>query len=494
METPFLILPFHQLLFTRFLISLSFFFPQLFFIHFFLLVTLLNMKFSTLAVIAFATLALGAPSPIAQASDDDATNASAPVAEDSGNVDASSAEPIPGLQNAGDTSDMPGVISMEVTKHDDLPDTDTIKSSILARIQNLQNTGSSAAPIAIDVMNRATHYTVNVGIGSGNKKYPVLVDTGSSDFWVSNVTSVVEVPYDYFGDKSKTVTAQPFHIDYVKGSMDGVWAKNTMFFGKQIDNIEYAIVSKGQDSPKIKKSSGVLGVSYSYRGSKNLPERLAAEGVISKTAYSLSLVDYNGANGNILFGGVDHSKYTGQLTTVPRADIPGYKVKTLSAKLTSISIDGRTTTFDNGGIVTPLDTGTSVSYVPPEVYRQLATAFGVSDYYTYVYGAPSFDVSRYGNKEVTFDFGGAQVKVRGADLAIDFKDLTGVDRGNIKIFGIFSNDMSKGINILGDTFLRSAYVVYDLDGDTISLAQANRNPGKPMIEAIVGSVPRAVRV
>ncbi|VVT50211.1 uncharacterized protein SAPINGB_P002656 [Magnusiomyces paraingens] len=418
------------------------------------------MKFTTSAVIAFATLVLGAPTRIFQEVED------------------------------GDDN-IPGVLSLDMTKFETPPESEALRASMLAQIQGNEN---YSGPLAADLMNQVTHYSVNIGIGSGNKKYPLLIDTGSSDFWVSNVTSVVEVPYDYFGDRSKTVSSKPFHIDYVKGSMDGFWAKNSMFLGRQIDNIDYAIVTHGQDAPKIRQSSGILGTSYSYKGAKNLPERLASDGVINKNAYSLSLVDYNGANGNILFGGVDHSKYTGQLYTLPRADIPDYKVKTLSVKLSSITIDGITTNFDNGGIVTPLDTGTSVSYLPPNIYNQLAQAFGVSSFYSSIYGAPSFDVSRYGNKEVTFDFNGAKIKVKGSDLAISFRDLTGVDRGNIKIFGLFSNENSKGISILGDTFLRSAYIVYDLDGDTISLAQANKTPGRPMIEPIVDAVPRAIKL
>ena len=38
--------------------------------------------------------------------------------------------------------------------------------------------------------------------------------------------------------------------------------------------------------------------------------------------------------------------------------------------------------------------------------------------------------------------------------------------------------------LLGDTFLRSAYVVYDLDNDEVSIAQTNFNGGAPNVEEI----------
>lgn len=389
-----------------------------------------------------------------------------------------------------------GVISLDITRHETPITKPLLKSVMLANVKRLDsnNDTSDSGLFSANLLNEITHYTVSVGIGKNNKQYPLLIDTGSSDFWVSNVTDIVEVPYDYNGDASKVVSAKPFHIDYVKGSMDGYWAKNTMYFGKQIDNVDYAIVYKGRDSPKIRKGAGILGTCYSYRGGKNLPELLASEGLISKNAYSLSLANFNGTNGSILFGGVDHSKYTGDLVTVPRADLGRSTVKTLSVKLTAIAIDGARATINGGaGMAAPLDTGTTLTYLPPALYQVLASAFGVTESNTQAYGAPSFNVTEYGDREVTFDFGGAPVRVKGRDLALEFRDFTGRDHGEMKIFGIWSNVYTRGYSIFGDTFLRSAYVVYDLDGNTISLAQANKNPGEPDVEAIVDEIPGAIR-
>ncbi|VVT50213.1 uncharacterized protein SAPINGB_P002657 [Magnusiomyces paraingens] len=390
-----------------------------------------------------------------------------------------------------------GMLSLDVTRRETPVSVSTLKAAMLAQMNaDIGNKSSlDDSLFTVDLMNQITHYSVNIGIGTNNKQYPLLIDTGSSDFWVSNSTDIVDIPYDYASDKSKTLTTKPFHIDYVKGSMDGFWAKNTMYFGSRIDDVDYAIVHKGVDSPKIRQSSGILGTSYSYRGNKNLPELLAYQGLINKNAYSLSLANFNGSNGNLLFGGVDHSKYTGDLVTVPRADFENSRLKTLSAKLTSLNIDGKSYTINGDkGIVAPLDTGTTLSYLPSDIYNQLASAFGVNSVNTLVYGAPCFDVSKYGDKEVTFNFTGALIKVKGSDLALDFKDYTGVDQGNMNIFGIWSNTYTRGYNILGDTFLRSAYIVYDLDGNTISLAQANRNPGAPDIEVIYDDIPGAISV
>lgn len=380
-----------------------------------------------------------------------------------------------------------GFVSLDLEVKESVNDVAKLRATLLTKLDAVANDDKT---VISDLVNRVTHYTVEIGIGEPSITYPLFIDTGSADFWVSNDTKLVDVPYNYDADKSKVVSTKPFHIDYVRGSADGFWAKNTFTFGKQIADMDYAIVYKGVDSPRLENSTGILGTGYPYKGVINLPERLKRDKIINKNAYSMSLVDFRGSNGNILFGGVDKSKYTGPLYTVPRVDAyPGSPIKHLAASLSSINLGG--TTVNLSGIPALLDTGSTISYLPEEAYNQVAKFFGVSEATSALYGAPTFNITEYGNKEVIFDFSGAKIKVKGSDLAFSFKDLKHVDHGEMRIFGIWDNKYGGGYNILGDTFLRSAYVVYDLDGETISLAQANKRPGNPTPEPIIDAIPGA---
>lgn len=57
------------------------------------------------------------------------------------------------------------------------------------------------------------------------------------------------------------------------------------------------------------------------------------------------------------------------------------------------------------------------------------------------------------------------------------------------LFGL--SPSGNGVNVLGDTFLRSAYVVYDINNNQISMAQSNFDPkGSDVIE--IGSGKDAV--
>ena len=47
------------------------------------------------------------------------------------------------------------------------------------------------------------------------------------------------------------------------------------------------------------------------------------------------------------------------------------------------------------------------------------------------------------------------------------------------VFGIQPDYGTEGTLLLGDTFLRSAYVLFDIDNQRISLAQTNTNPTGP---------------
>jgi hypothetical protein len=69
----------------------------------------------------------------------------------------------------------------------------------------------------------------------------------------------------------------------------------------------------------------------------------------------------------------------------------------------------------------------------------------------------------------------------------------GLDRKALTDKGI--SDAAGSTAVLGDTFLRSAYVVYDLQNNQISLAQTDFNAtGSNVVEITAGGVPGATMV
>lgn len=91
-----------------------------------------------------------------------------------------------------------------------------------------------------------------------------------------------------------------------------------------------------------------------------------------------------------------------------------------------------------------------------------------------------------------FNFSGVQISVPINELVI----VAAVSRGQpVCILGV--GPAGNSVSVLGDTFLRSAYVVYDLANNEISLAQTNFNATTENIQEIqsgAGGVPNAKAV
>jgi hypothetical protein len=117
-------------------------------------------------------------------------------------------------------------------------------------------------------------------------------------------------------------------------------------------------------------------------------------------------------------------------------------------------------------------------YLPDQVTRSLYEAFDAQ--YDPSQGA-AFVNCDLANQQGSLDF-----SFSGATISVPYDELVitaGYQRGQpICILGI--GPAGDSICVLGDTFLRSAYVVYDLDNNEISLAQTNFNATESRVEEI----------
>ncbi len=145
-----------------------------------------------------------------------------------------------------------------------------------------------------------------------------------------------------------------------------------------------------------------------------------------------------------------------------------------------------------------LDSGTTLTYLPPRVARQIYSAFNAVDDTSVtglVYASCDLLTSEK-NTTLDFQFGGSDgplIKVPIDELVLDNVkgyielglDVPDLPFDDVCSFGIQS---LSSIYLLGDTFLRSAYVVYDLSHKKIALAQANLNAtGSSVIEITAAS-------
>ncbi|KAL4958816.1 pepsin-like aspartic protease [Aspergillus stella-maris] len=361
--------------------------------------------------------------------------------------------------------------------------------------------------------NEETLYFCNVTVGTPGQSLRLILDTGSSDLWCNAVNSTLcsssrdscrlSGSFDPEKSSSYSYVSSDFNISYADGTgAAGDYIKDTLRIGgATIEGFQLGI---GYTSSSLE---GVLGIGYPSNEVQvarfgdeaypNLPQYLKQNGLVQSSAYSLWLNDLEANTGSILFGGVDTEKYHGELQTLPVQSVDGGYSELVIA-LTGISLN---TTSANQALTSSalpvavlLDSGSSLSYLPDSVIEKLYHELGVT--YEPSTGAGYAPCSlAQDNTNITFTFSTPQISVGIDELVIDAGDLSFSSGERACIFGLVPAGDSTAV--LGDTFLRSAYVVYDLTQNEISLAKTNFNStGSNVLEIGTGdnAVPGATKV
>ncbi|KAK3953592.1 aspartic proteinase [Pseudoneurospora amorphoporcata] len=375
-------------------------------------------------------------------------------------------------------------------------------------------------------------YYINVTIGTPGGIFSLHLDTGSADTWVnapsSSLCQAKSRPCGYSGTYSANDSStyeyisNNFDITYVDGSgARGDYASDTFTIGDNIilDRLQFGI---GYSSTN---AQGLVGIGYALSevqtraglpAYNNLPVQMVADGLINSNAYSIWLNDLDAPYGTILFGGVDPAKYEGDLLTLPVQTPQKGVYRNLMVTMTGLSLsqshysfngDGGNTTQvseDNLALAVLLDTGSTLTYLHRDLVRPLYDAIGVT-----IMPNPQGELDGYvpcsfrsSSKSVIFSFTSElQITVPMDELVLNQTTNGKLPRmpdgvTDACLFGIQERN-GTGSNTLGDTFLRSAYVVFDLDNNEISMAQTKFNATTTEVREIKkgkGGVPGAKAV
>jgi Eukaryotic aspartyl protease len=204
-------------------------------------------------------------------------------------------------------------------------------------------------------------------------------------------------------------------------------------------------------------------------------QAMVANGDIDRESYSLYLNDQNNGKGVIIFGGVDSTKYTGDLValqTIPTNN--GYSnYSAFNVALTGISIKDETSTrlLTEADFQVPalLDSGTTMTYLPPGAFDAISKGFGLSSYAVpcaYAQSSAAL-IYHFGGE------GGPSIEVPIAAM-LDPPDGSAYDDGTPACYLNVAVE-SEGTATLGDSFMRSGYFVYDLENNLVAIAQVAAN-------------------
>ena len=298
----------------------------------------------------------------------------------------------------------------------------------------------------------------------------------------------------------KLVDAGAFSITYGDSSGAGgdYISDNVAIGGATIKPLEMGLAKSAN------LTQGLLGIGYTFNEASNtgasdsfeypnIIDSMVSQGFIDVNAYSLYLDDLDASTGSIIFGGLDTDKFHGNLVQMPvvphQFDNGTSYYSDFGVALTSFKIAGKDLTPTGSPIGPILDSGTSLTYLPTTIAQGIITQLGAFDDSQNPEGSGFILVNcNLQSSTSTFDFGfGGTDGSDSVTISIPYNEMVitpsklGADLNGYEPKGITFTDIcildvlpsDSAPYILGDTFLRSAYVVYDLKNNIIGLAQTN---------------------
>ncbi|KAI8362647.1 rhizopuspepsin II [Blakeslea trispora] len=326
---------------------------------------------------------------------------------------------------------------------------------------NATTDGVGTVPVT-DYMGDVEYYGV-VGIGTPEQKFRLDFDTGSSDLWVaSTLCSSCTRQNRYNPNQSSTYKAdgRSWSISYGDGSTaNGILGTDTVDLGGlKIQGQTIELARTESSSFASGPNDGLLGLGFdtitTVRGIKTPVDNLISQGLISSPVFGVYLGKAsNGGGGEYVFGGYDSSKFSGSLKTVPVNKSQGYwgiNIGGLSAGNTRVA-----SSFS--GI---LDTGTTL----------LLLTNSVADAVARTYGATANSDGTYLIDCDTSNFSPLVFSINGATFQIPAEDLVFENDGGNCFASFAKGDLS--FAILGDTFLKNNYVVFNQQVPQVQIAPA----------------------
>ncbi|KAH8747426.1 aspartic peptidase domain-containing protein [Hyaloscypha sp. PMI_1271] len=326
-----------------------------------------------------------------------------------------------------------------------------------------------------------TRYLISFSIGTPQQTVRVAIDTGSSDTWVNPTCSTSGTTADttlcnglpvFQPGSSSTLqdTGVPMNLAYGRGTAQGKYYKDTVVLGGgTITGQQFGVATSTTELP-----NGFMGVGpgIELTGYPTIIDTLATEGITQSRAFSLDLRGVDSAIGSIIFGGIDTMKYTGALEKcpiIPAAEAPDnfhrYWIYMTSVGITKPGAAPKT----YSGLSTPagqpvfLDSGGTLSRLPTTLFNAILADFPTATADpagSGIYEVPCSVAAQDG----TMDFGFGNTVVH-----VPFHEFIWQADTNLCALGVVADDSSF---VLGDTFLRAAYVVYDQDNQNLHIANA----------------------
>ncbi|EYE94660.1 aspartic endopeptidase Pep2 [Aspergillus ruber CBS 135680] len=313
-------------------------------------------------------------------------------------------------------------------------------------------------------------YFSEIEIGTPPQKFKVVLDTGSSNLWVpssecGSIACYLHNKYDSSASSTSKKNGSEFSIQYGSGSLSGFVSEDTVKIGDlKIDNQLFAeATSEPGLAFAFGRFDGILGLGYdTISVNKIVPPfySLVNQKKVDEAVFAFYLGDANkdGDTSEVTFGGVDEDHYTGELTKIPLRRQAYWEVD-----FNSIALGDNVAELDNTGVI--LDTGTSLIALPSTLAELLNKEIGATKNFMGQYNVDC--EKRSSLPDLTLQLGGHNFTITPYDYTLEVQGSC-----MSSFMGMDFPEPVGPLAILGDSFLRKWYSVYDLANGEVGLAKA----------------------
>ncbi|GJJ68047.1 hypothetical protein EMPS_00393 [Entomortierella parvispora] len=345
----------------------------------------------------------------------------------------------------------------------------------MSRWSNLASSSTGSSPL----VNTDVSYTLSIGLGTPAQNVDLVFDTGSSDLWVMSAN------YNPSSSSTANDLGETWSVDY------GVPGDETSAGGEEYTDVatigSYSFTQELGVATTSQGMNGLVGIvgfgpddlSAGTNTGENIPtpvDNLYSSGQIGSDVigvYFQPITDggSNEANGEVTFGGVDSSKYTGSITYVPITS------KSPSNEYWGVDCSELAygTTKLLGATAGIVDTGTTLILISSTAVKTLYKAIpgATLDSNSGLYKIPSSQVANL--KNITFTIGGTAFTLTPAQYTVPANlvvAMGGTAGDTYTYIGDIGSSTTGQAFILGQKFLENYYSVFDTTNSRVGLATA----------------------
>jgi predicted RecA/RadA family phage recombinase len=362
-----------------------------------------------------------------------------------------------------------GIVRVPVQKTQSLED---VAKGLLETGVVSSTAGGDSVPIE-DYQNAQFYGPIKVG----GQSFNVIFDTGSSNVWVPGkscgfFTCYRHPRYDETKSPDFEKDGRKYNVQYGSGPVEGVFAKDTVTVGSiDVKGQLFAEVSKVSFGPlnlafAAGKFDGLLGLGWKSISQYQIPtpfESMIDQKLIDEPVFAFYLQGDAAKEGELVFGGVDKSHYTGDLVDVPLTSESYWEVS-----LDSMSFGGSSIVSTAQKAI--IDSGTSLLAGPPDAVAALAKQAGA----TSVMGKEwAIDCSKISSlPDLKIELGGKTFTLTANDYVLQVSGQC-----LFAFMGISVPPPRGPLWIMGDVFMRKYYCVFDYGNKKMRMAPVAQSKG-----------------